>query len=220
MKLYGSLASPYVARVVMFAKIKGIDLPLHEAPGGSIKSPEFLKLNPMGKMPTLEANGQGLGESTIICGYLEDTQAGKSGLPKDPLDRARSHLVARITDLYIAQQIGAFFRSMNPAKRDAAAVEAAGKELAKAYGYVEQVMGPGPFCIGSVPTLGDCALAPTTAMVRKILAAGNFGVEDPTRSPRLQAWWKAVEGNADCQGVLAAHAEAFDAFMKQMAARR
>ncbi len=81
-------------------------------------------------------------------------------------------------------------------------------------------MGPGPFCVGSAPTLGDCALAPTTAMVRKILAAGQFGIADPTQGPRLKTWWKAVEGNADCSSVLASHAEAFDAFMKQMAARR
>ena len=60
MKLYGAIASPYVARVVMYAKIKGVDLPLMEAPGG-IKSPEYLKLNPIGKMPTLDLDGQGLG---------------------------------------------------------------------------------------------------------------------------------------------------------------
>lgn len=70
MKLYGSIASPYVARVVMYAKIKGIDLPAQETPGGSLKSPEYLKLNPIGKVPALEVNGQAFGESTIICDYL------------------------------------------------------------------------------------------------------------------------------------------------------
>ena len=35
MKLYGAIASPYVARVVMYAKIKGVDLPLMEAPSAS-----------------------------------------------------------------------------------------------------------------------------------------------------------------------------------------
>ena len=33
-KLYGAIASPYVARVVMYAKLKGLDLPLTEPPGG------------------------------------------------------------------------------------------------------------------------------------------------------------------------------------------
>ena len=34
MKLYGALASPYVARVLLFAQLKGIDLPQAELPGG------------------------------------------------------------------------------------------------------------------------------------------------------------------------------------------
>ena len=85
MKLYGAIASPYVARVVMFARIKGIDLTPTEAPGG-IKSAEYLKLNPIGKMPTLEVDGQGIGESTIICDYLEDTLPQKPGLPTEPLN--------------------------------------------------------------------------------------------------------------------------------------
>ncbi len=220
MKLYGAIASPYVARVVMFAKIKGVDLPLAEAPGGGIKSAEYLKLNPIGKMPTLDVNGQGIGESAVICDYLEDAYPQKSGLPKDPVDRARSRLVARIVDIYISPQLGPFFRHMNPAKRDAAAVEAAGAELAKAYGYIEHAMGPGPFCVGSAPTLGDCALGPTTMMVRKMLAAGNFGLPDPTASPRLATWWKAMEGHAICAGVLNDYGTAFDGFMKMMAARR
>lgn len=219
MKLFGAIASPYVARVVMFAKIKGVDLPPTDAPGGT-KTPEYLKLNPIGKMPTLEVDGQGIGESSIICDYLEDVYPAKSGLPKDPLDRARSRLVARITDLYIAPTIGPFFRQMNPATRDAAAIEAAGKELAKAYGYAEHAMGSGPFCVGAEPTFGDCALAPTTVMIRKILAAGNFGVADPVAGGRLAEWWKAMEANATCNGVLAAHGAALDGFMKAMAARR
>jgi glutathione S-transferase len=219
MKLYGSIASPYVARVVMYAKLKGVDLPLAEAPGG-IKSPEYLKLNPIGKMPTLDVDGKGIGESTIICDYLEDVYPQKPGLPKDPFDRARSRLVGRITDLYLAQHVGPLFRQMNPATRDKAAVEAAGKEIAKAFGYLEQVMGPGPFCVGATPTFGDCALSCSTAMTRKILVAGNFGIPDPVASGRLATWWKAIEGNEVCAGVLKEYGTAFDGFMKAMAARR
>jgi glutathione S-transferase len=219
MKLYGAIASPYVARVVMFARLKGVDLPLAEAPGG-IKSPEYLKLNPIGKMPTLEVDGRGIGESSIICDYLEDAFPQRSGLPKDLFDRARSRLIGRITDLYLATQVGPLFRQMNPAKRDQAAVEAAGKEIAKAYEYLEKAMGPGPFCVGATPTFGDCALGPTTAMTRKILAAGSFGIPDPVASGRLATWWKAMEGHEVCAGVLNEYSTAFDGFMKMMAARR
>jgi glutathione S-transferase len=220
MKLYGAIASPYVARVVMYAKIKGIDLPLSEAAGGNIKSPEYLKLNPIGKMPTLDVDGKGIGESSIICEYLDDVYPQKPGLPADPYDRARSRLIARIVDLYIAQHIGPLFRQMNPATRDQAAVETLGKELTKTYGYAEHAMGSGPFCVGATPTLGDCALGTTTMMLRKALAAGNFGLTDPTASGRLATWWKAMQGNADCNAVLEDYSKAFDAFMQKMMAAR
>jgi glutathione S-transferase len=220
MKLYGAIASPYVARVVMYAKIKGVDLPLMEAPGGNIKSPEYLKLNPIGKMPTLDVNGQGIGESTIICDYLEDAFPQTPGLPKDPIDRARSRLIARIVDLYIANAVSPLFRQVNPATRDAAVVEKAAAEIIKTYGYVEHAMGSGPFCVGATPTLGDCALSTSTRMMKVMLAAGNFGIVDPTDSGRLATWWKAVESHPECGPVLTAYGTAFEGFMKMMAARR
>lgn len=220
MKLYGAIASPYVARVLMYARIKGIDLQLSEAPGGNIKSPEYLKLNPIGKMPTLEVDGKGIGESTVICDYLEDMYPQNSGLPADPYDRARSRLIARIVDLYIGPQIGPLFRQMNPATRDQAVIESAAKEIAKTYGYAEHAMGSGPFCVGATPTLGDCALGASTMMMRKIFGAGNFGIADPTESGRLATWWKAMEADAHCGGVLQAYGTAFDAFMQKMAAAR
>ena len=218
MKLYGGIASPFVARVAMYAKIKGVDLPLLEAPGG-IKSPEYLKLNPLGKMPTLEVNGQGIGESTVICDYLEDVYPQKPGLPKDPLDRARSRLVARYVDLYIIQAVSPLFRQVNPAKRDAESVEKAAAEIVKTYGYAEHAMDSGPFCVGATPTLGDCALAGATAMMKVILSACNYGIVDPTDSGRLATWWKAVQSHADLGPIIAANTEAFGGFVKMMANR-
>ena len=75
MKLYGSLASPYVARVVLFARLKGITLE-PQMPEGGIKSPDYLSKNPMGKMPVLEVSGMALPESEVICEFLEDLHPG------------------------------------------------------------------------------------------------------------------------------------------------
>lgn len=219
-KLYGGIASPYVARVVMYAKLKGVDLPLSEAPGGNIKSPAYLALNPIGKMPTLDVDGQGLGESSIICEYLEDVYPQNPGLPADPLDRARSRLVARIVDLYIAPAVGPLFRNVNPDKRDAAAVETAAKDIAKTYAYAEHAIKTGPFVVGNQPTLGDCALATITCMMQVVLEAGNFGITDPTSSGRLATWWQAIQANAICAGVLKEQGPAFGGFVKMMAARK
>lgn len=220
MKLYGALASPYVLRVVLFARLKDIDLPLAATPGGSPRSPEYLAFNPIGKIPSLEVDGQCIPESEVICEYLQDLYPEKPGLPSDRLGRARSRLVSRIVDTYIAPQIGPFFRNMNPASRDQAAVEAAAAELKKTFGYFEHFMGPGPFCVGAEPTLGDCALGPHMVLLKKMVFTNFPAVADPTQgSSRLAKWWQAMQSHATCKAALDEYATALDGFMKAMAAR-
>ena len=219
MKLYGALASPYVLRVVLFAKLKGIDLPLSATPGGSPRSPEYLAFNPIGKIPSLDVDGKCIPESEVICEYLEDLYPKKSGLPADQLDRARSRLISRIVDTYIAPQIGPFFRNMNPASRDQAAVDAAGAELKKSFGYLEHFMGPGPFCVGTEPTLGDCALAPYTVLLKQMVFRNFPTVADPTQGGRLAKWWQAIQGHDACKTMTDEYATALEGFMKAMAAR-
>jgi glutathione S-transferase len=221
MKLYGAIASPYVTRVLLFAKLKGVELPIESVPGGSTRGPEYLKLNPIGKMPALEANGQIIPESSVICDYLEDAYPKKSGVGADAAQKARSRLIARIVDLYLAPAIGTFFRQLNPAARDQAAVEAGATELKKAFGFLEHFMGPGPYAVGTEPTLGDCALYPYTILISKLVFANFPTVENPmTGNGRLAKWWNAVNGNSMFSPIGGEYGAAVDGFMKAMASRR
>jgi glutathione S-transferase len=220
MKLLGAVASPYVTRVMMFAEIKGIDLPLEGIPGGSPRSDEYRAFTPIGKMPSMEVNGQCLPESEAICEYLEDAYPEKPGLPAKPLDRATSRLISRITDLYIAPHTSTVFGQMNPAKRDQASVDATAAEFAKGFGYLEHFMGPGPFCVGAAPTLGDCALSPYIMLLKKTVFAVFEEVDDPTEGEgRLAVWWQAVQGDKACRRWLDEYATAVDGFMQGMGAR-
>ena len=219
MQLYGAIASPYVARVVMLARIKGVDLPIAGMPGGSPGSDEYRAINPIAKIPALETDGRYLAESEVICEYVEEVGGGKPGLPSDPFDRATSRLVSRIVDLYLAPHTSAFFRQMNPAARDQGAVDAAAAELAKGFHYLEHYMGPGPFCVGAEPTLGDCSAAPYVMLIKKIVFANFDSVPDPTESDgRLGTWWQAIQGNEACRTTVEEYADAVDSFMKAMAA--
>ncbi len=192
MKLYGSLVSPYVARVVLAARAKGLDLVPEAPPGGGIKSAEYLALNPMGKMPALEDGGKCLAESAVILEYLEDAYPQKPLMPKDPMERARVRLLGRIADLYVAPQTGPFFRNMNPATRNEVEVEGAKKTLAKAMADLEHFTGPGPYAVGNAMTLADCTLLPSMLMNGGILS--GFGVKDPFEGlPKLSAWWKFMQ---------------------------
>ena len=101
MKLYGAIASPYVTRVLMFARLKGMDLEMADMPG-SPRSDEYRAITPIGKIPSLVVDGKTIPESEVICEYLEDLQPEPSGLPADALGKATSRTISRIVDLYFA----------------------------------------------------------------------------------------------------------------------
>ena len=214
MKLYGALASPYVARVILFAQIKGIDLPQAETPGGRPNSPEYKLFTPIGKIPSLDVDGKCIPESETICEYLEDAYPDKSGLPADTFGRAQSRTISRIVDLYMAPISGELARQVNPAKRDTAIVEKNAEALAKVWTYLEHFMGDGPYAVGTEPTLGDCALGPHMAMFKVLVFANFENIPDPTQQGgRLQVWWDAMQANDSCRVLLDEYAVAFDKMM-------
>ena len=220
MKLYGALASPYVTRVVMLARIKGIELSLEGIPGNSPRSPEYMAFNPIAKIPSLDVDGRCIPESDTICEYLEEAGGGKPGMPEDPLERATSRLISRIVDLYVAPQTSTFFQQMNPASRDAEVVATATEDLNRGLGFLEHFMGPGPFCVDAEPTLGDCAAAPYLMLIKKVVFANFPEIADPTESAgRLATWWQAIQGHPACKTTVDEYEAAVDGFMKAMAAR-
>lgn len=192
MKLYGSLVSPYVARVVLAARYKGLALAPVTPPGGGIKSPEYLAMNPLGKMPALEDGGRCIAESMIILEYLDDAHPDRPLLPRAALDRAQVRLLGRITDLYVMPQATGFFRNMNPAQRNQTEVEASKQGLAKALADLEHFMGGGPYAFADVPTQADCAMLPCMLIMSGVVAA--FGITDIFADrPRLKAWFARMQ---------------------------
>jgi glutathione S-transferase len=216
MKLYGALASPYVARVVLFARLKGLTLDL-QLPDGGIKSPAFLAKNPMGKMPALEVDGTVIAESEVICEYLEDLYPGTGGLPGGPIERAGARLISRIHDVYLSHHVGVLFRHMNPSQRDASAVPAAKLEIEKAFGYLEHFLAATPFAAGSQPSLADCTLVPSLLIMRKTVIP-VFGLADPTAGQgKLGRWWSTVTTDPLTGPFMAEYSTAVDAFLKMLA---
>lgn len=65
---------------------------------GEQMSPDYLKLNPKGVVPTLVHDGQPIIESTIILEYLDDAFPDPPLRPADAPGRARMRLWARVPD--------------------------------------------------------------------------------------------------------------------------
>ena len=215
MQLYGALASPYGTRVILYARLKGIRLQRPPVPGDNPRSAAYHAMNPIGKVPGLQLDdGQLIPESAVICEYLEDAYPDPPGLPAAPLDRMTSRLVARITDLYISPRFQPLLPHLDPARRQQGAVDDIGAGLAKAFMSLGHFMGPGPFCVGGVPTLGDCALGTYMQLLKNVVFPAFDSIADPTAAAgRLADWWQALQGHPVCKATLDEYGQAVDEFM-------
>ena len=191
MKLYGALASPYVARVVLFARLKGLPLAA-QMPEGGLKSPAFLGEEPDGQ--DAGARGRRHGH----CGVRGDLRVprgpdpGSGGLPGGPADRARARLISRVHDVYVSHHLNVLFRNINPAKRDATAVAAATTEFEKGLAYQPHFVAAAPYAAGPQLSLADCTLLPSLLIMRKTVIAA-FGLADPTSGDgKLGRWWASI----------------------------
>ena len=73
LELYWGSGSPFAWRVMLTLEVKGLDYEskLLEFSKGENKSPEYLKLNPRGKVPTLKDGAFVVYESLAIMTYLD-----------------------------------------------------------------------------------------------------------------------------------------------------
>lgn len=85
-------------RVVLDEKQLGWEGILVDLKAGEQTSPEYVKLNPRGVVPTLIHDGQVVIESTIICEYLDEVFPDTPLRPADPVERARMRWWAKIPD--------------------------------------------------------------------------------------------------------------------------
>ena len=73
---------------------------------GEQHTPEYIKLNPLGVVPTLVDNGRVLIESTVICEYLDDAYPDIALRPADPFARGQMRLWMKKLDDWVHADIG------------------------------------------------------------------------------------------------------------------
>ncbi len=215
-KLYGSLASPWVVRVAMAARYKNLSFEL-KVPEGGLKSDAYLALNPMGKIPTLVDGDVTLPESDVICQYLEEQYPEPALLPASPAERNRVRLLNRVVDLYAWPPVSAMLRQMLIGTSDQEQIETAIAEGCKAIEYLVYFMGAGPYAWGDKLTLADCALLPTFFYLDGPLE--NMGaVRIINSAQRTTDWWKYIQQDKFTGPIIEECAVALEAFQKRFSA--
>ncbi|MEM8554780.1 MAG: glutathione S-transferase family protein [Pseudomonadota bacterium] len=86
-KLYHMPLSPFCRKVRLCLAEKGLNVDLVEERYWQ-RDPDFLRRNPLGKVPVIRIDGKTFGDSTAICEYLEEVYPTPALLPQDPKERA------------------------------------------------------------------------------------------------------------------------------------
>lgn len=169
--LYTYFRSSAAYRVRIALNLKGLPyqaVPVHLLKdGGQQHQPAYRAKNPLGTVPTLEADGAVLTQSLAIIEYLEETHPAPPLLPAAPLDRARVRAVAQtiacdihpVNNLRILQYLGKHF-GIGQEEKDAWYRHWVNEGLAAVEKLLADDPRTGTFCQGETPSLADCCLVP------------------------------------------------------------
>jgi len=197
MKLYTNLFSPNARKVHAVANELGIELETKtvDLRGGEQRTPEYLALNPNGKVPTLVDGETVLWESNAIMCYL----AGKGDTELWPKSATRydilrwmfwesNHLANALNRLFFQK----FFNRDNP---DQDAIDRATKDFRKYATVLDGNLADKQYVTGDTLTLADFAIGV------------GFGYTIPLQLPidgldNITRWWTAFSDTESGQVLL------------------
>lgn len=164
-RIHGHPFSTYARRVHIALIEKNIphEKVLVDMAAGGHRTPEYRKLNPYGRVPTLEEDGFVLFESTAILNYLEATHPSPALVPADAKGRATVDMHMKLCDLQMTRQTGTIIfpkRFLPKEKWSAADMAKAKEEIEKHLAILEPQLGGREFLVGDRYTLADLAYTP------------------------------------------------------------
>ncbi|MFK7732504.1 MAG: glutathione S-transferase family protein [Pseudomonadales bacterium] len=108
-QLLGVNLSPFVRKVLLYVNEAGIELEHDDSVLPMPKTDALLAINPRGKIPAYRDEDISLGESSVICAYLEKKH-GPSGLyPEDPVHYGMALWYEKYMEEELVAAIGKIF---------------------------------------------------------------------------------------------------------------
>ena len=198
-KLYDFKSSPNCQRVkVVLAEknlpyeIVPIDLTKKEQ-----KNPDYLKMNPYGKVPVLTDDNTVLYESLIINEYLEEKYPNPPLMPKEPAKKAKGRI---LVDYGMAHFDSAYqklrMELMKEAKEQSQPIiDGAKNDLKKLLQRFEEELGDQQYLLGEF-SLVDADLIPRFTRLE------GFGVLPDSSLPRLGKYLERVKARPSVKAIL------------------
>jgi glutathione S-transferase len=163
------------------------------------KRPEFLKLNPYGKVPVINDNGQILFESCIINEYLDEQYPNPPLMPNDPYLRGRGRVLVDYALNYIHEPYWALRGEMlkKASERNSTVMEEKRQTLGKLLQYLEEALGEKSYFLGDI-SLTDIDVLP------RFLRMESYGALPAPSLPRIGAWLQRMKQRPSVKAILQA----------------
>ncbi|MGE0681127.1 MAG: glutathione S-transferase family protein [Candidatus Binatia bacterium] len=197
LRLYDSPMSPRARKVRIVLAEKGLQYEkvTVDITKGEQKNPEFLTVNPYGKVPALQDDGLAVYESTIILEYLNDKYPNPPLLPVDPGQRAHARVLMHYADnpydsafAFLVGEV--FFKPKG--KADQNVIAKAKQELNVCFERLERELGGNDYLLG-VFTLADIGYVAWAPLF------GPLQVEVPDHCPRVNVWLNRLKDHPSVQ---------------------
>src|SRR5262249_22031458 len=186
LKLYDYPDCPFCqkVRVVLAEKDLEYEKVFVDLRRGEQKAPEFLALNPYGKVPVLVDDDEVIYDSTIINEYLEEEYPLPRLMPEDSQGRSRVRLLEDYcANSFIPPTTMLLSQLRKPeAERDQPRVDQARDELRRCLFFLRDRLDGKQYLVGSEFTLADAAFAP------RMMVLGRLGFEFEPALASVQAW--------------------------------
>ncbi|MBI3303642.1 MAG: glutathione S-transferase family protein [Deltaproteobacteria bacterium] len=184
-KLYDFPQSPYCqkVRLVLAEKDLSHEKVFVDLTKNAQKSPDFLRLNPYGKVPVLIDDDEVIYDSTVINEYLEDEYPHPPLMPAESGERARVRMFEDFADNSFTAQGGLLAAELRkPAEQvDQERVQRYRADLVRVLEFLDRHLEGKEYVAGSF-SLADLAFVP------RLLMLPSLGVEIPARLKNVLAW--------------------------------
>lgn len=183
-RLHSHPLSTYTRRVRIALIEKGIEHELVTVDMAARKhrEPEYLAINPYGRVPTLQEGDFFLWESNAILHYLEATHPEPALLPPDAKGRALVDMHTRLCDIQMARQTGIIIFPMRflPKERwDEKAMAQAKTEIERHLQILERQLEGREYLVADRYTLAEVSYTPFVQFLPLMQIAPP---------PRVAAW--------------------------------
>jgi glutathione S-transferase len=219
MMLHHAWRSSASRRVRLCLEEKGLKYQGHVVDMAKLEhhSPEYLKINPLGVIPTLIHDGRPLHESGTICEYLDETYPDPPLRPDTPYERAKMrnwirhinlivfnwrHHLQKVAERWTDEELAEKVKNVPSKERQEAWLrvarkpyteeerDAARNRLVILLDKMEDALKPSGWLVGKGYSIADIAAGPFVKRIDEEIAPDEVTA---SKHPRVHDWWNRLQ---------------------------